>query len=88
MLKIVSINNEGDICYPQHLLCDLKIKSEKLKQIFGDPIRKFDGKTDWEWVIKFENNEVLYIYDYKLPCCPNCSSCNISYRSYSSGNSS
>lgn len=64
MLKIVSVNNV-DKYYPQHLLCNLSIGSEKLKKIFGDPIRVFDGKTDWEWSIKFEGDKVLYIYDYK-----------------------
>ena len=64
MLKIVSVN-DVDNYYPQHLLCNLNIKSERLKKIFGDPIKRFDGKTDWEWIIKFEGDKVLYIYDYK-----------------------
>lgn len=65
MLKIVSVNDEHKY-YPQHLLCKVNVKSDILRKIFGAPTKRFDGKTDWEWIIKFENGKVLYIYDYKI----------------------
>jgi len=43
----------------------------RLVEIFGRPNSySGDGKTNSEWVIKFDNGEIATIYDYKEPITP------------------
>jgi hypothetical protein len=47
-----------------HLQGYLDISYEDLVNTFGEPGLGFD-KTDWEWAIRFANDEVATIYNWK-----------------------
>ena len=67
MIKISSVNRED---YSSgHLVGYIEnIDPEKIVNILGHPNCLLDNayKSDWEWVITFENGEQLCIYDWKV----------------------
>lgn len=45
---------------------DSTVTVEELTELFGQPNRdNVDGKTEYEWLIEFEDGQVASIYDYK-----------------------
>ena len=62
-MKIKSINSSN--VSSGHLLDEIRVDAEKLISLFGKPNSVNAYKTDWEWVIEFENGEIIYIYDWK-----------------------
>ena len=63
-MKIKSINNSN--ITNGHFLDMVNVSYLKLISLFGEPNYVKAYKTDCEWVIEFENGEIVYIYDWKV----------------------
>ena len=64
MSKIVSINKEA--FKGGALLNYLTSTSDNLISILGEPSKSEMYKSDWSWIIQFDNGEQLEIYDWKV----------------------
>ena len=64
MSKIVSVNKESfkGGC----LLGHLTSTSDNLISILGEPLKSEMYKSDWSWIIQFDNGDQLEIYDWKV----------------------
>jgi len=62
--KIISVNKR--IPVGGHLIEMANIDSEYLIELFGDPKSIGSRKSDWEWVLEYEDGELAYIYDWKV----------------------
>jgi hypothetical protein len=66
MPKIYRINQADININGTALVGKVNATFEQLVKKFGPPTESFDGyKTDSEWHIEFENNEVATIYNWK-----------------------
>lgn len=63
MNKIISINKIEP--YYGHLLKMINIDSKILRELFGEPLTFDHGKSDYEWILKFDNGSIITIYDWK-----------------------
>ena len=64
MKKIISVNKA--IPHSGHLIEEVSIEPKRLIEIFGEPKSVGCDKSDWEWVLEYEDGEVIYIYDWKI----------------------
>jgi hypothetical protein len=65
-MKIDKVNNELE--HFGHKQLNLTCSCYDIIKIFGMPkaVGYFGAKSDWSWVIQFDNLETVEIYDYKI----------------------